>query len=106
MTISFRKGKNGDWAVMGPVSEMKIGTVQVKKKDGSITPFEITELGPPFEGDEGVMCVYGYRMTKVEKENGKEGIPKKRKCVLCEQEFTYGDCKRSEGNWKGGYCGC
>jgi len=106
MTISFRKCKNGDWAAMGPVEEMKIGSVQVRKKDGSVTQFEINELSPPFPGDGGVICCYGYRKTKVEKENGPEGLPKKRKCVLCEQEFTYGDCKRNEGNWKGSYCGC
>ena len=61
--ITYRQNAKKEWVACGPVAEMKIGTVQVSKRDGSTESRQITGLGNPFSTDRGQM-VYGYLAPK------------------------------------------
>jgi hypothetical protein len=60
----FRKTKNDTWAVMAPVDVLEKalaegGKVDVQKKSGDWTTFQVGSLGRPFDVD-GVQMCYGY----------------------------------------------
>jgi hypothetical protein len=59
MAITFRRTRNGDWALQGPTSELRLGPVQVEMKNGELTTRMVKRLGKPFTRD-GVQMVYGY----------------------------------------------
>lgn len=66
--ISYRKAKSGDWVVVGPVSELHVGTVTVTKRDGATKTETVASLGKPFDVN-GVSCCYGY-LTKSSEHSG------------------------------------
>ncbi len=102
MTLTFRK-RNNVWCCIGPASEIKVGEVEVTKKDGSRSSFEVGEVSAPFPGDDGKPWAIGYPVPKIAEQGG---LSDRRPCVRCDQEFTYSDCKLQGGCWKEGYCGC
>ncbi|MDH3681891.1 MAG: hypothetical protein OEV40_18285 [Acidimicrobiia bacterium] len=60
----FRKTKTDKWAVMAPVEDLEKalaegGKVDVLKKSGDWSTFQIASLGRPFDVD-GVQMCYGY----------------------------------------------
>lgn len=60
----FRKTKTEKWAVMAPVEDLeqaleKGGKVDVLKRNGDWSTFQIASLGRPFDVD-GVQMCYGY----------------------------------------------
>ena len=60
----FRKTKTDKWAVMAPVADLEKaleagGKVDVQKKSGDWSTFQIASLGRPFDVDGVEMC-YGY----------------------------------------------
>lgn len=58
--LSYRKTKNGKWAVMGPANVVTAGaTVTVTKRDGTTKTERIGTVGKPFTVD-GQQMVYGY----------------------------------------------
>ncbi len=57
--ISYRKTKNGRWAVYGPVAEFTQPTVTVTKRDGSVKKETVFEFGEPFLVN-GEKMIYGY----------------------------------------------
>lgn len=77
----YRRTKQGEWVVMGPVSVVKVGeTVSVTKKNGETKDETILSVGKPFIV-EGVYMVYGHTghgwqargpYTPREKEEGKK----------------------------------
>jgi hypothetical protein len=61
---SFRKTRNGKWAVMAPIETLETalkegGEVKVLKKNGDWSTFTVASLGKPFDVDGTQMC-YGY----------------------------------------------
>ncbi len=65
MTLSYRKTREGNWAVFGPVSELKVGTVTVRKKDGTRKDETVVRISKAFIVD-GQPHAFGYLA-----ENGK-----------------------------------
>jgi hypothetical protein len=57
--VTYRKAKDGRWIVCGSVSEVKIGSVRVTKRDGSTKTEIVESLGRPFATENGMM-VYGH----------------------------------------------
>lgn len=57
--VTFRKNKQGEWVVFGPVSEVCVGKVLATRKSGQKRSVNVTGLGRPFMAN-GVSCVYGY----------------------------------------------
>jgi hypothetical protein len=58
--LKYRKTRNGEWAVFGPVALMGEGkTVTVTKADGSTKQETIGSMSRPFDVD-GVPHAYGY----------------------------------------------
>jgi hypothetical protein len=60
----FRKTKTDKWAVMAPVEDLEKaladgGKVDVLKKSGGWSTFQVVSLGRPFDVD-GVQMCYGY----------------------------------------------
>ncbi|MEM7337025.1 MAG: hypothetical protein AAF467_00180 [Actinomycetota bacterium] len=60
----FRKTKTGKWAVMAPIADLEAalaagGKVDVLKKSGDWSTFQVASLGKPFDVD-GVQMCYGY----------------------------------------------
>ena len=60
----FRKTKTDKWAVMAPVEDLESalaagGKVDVLKKSGDWSSFQVASLGKPFDVD-GVQMCYGY----------------------------------------------
>jgi hypothetical protein len=60
----FRKTKTDKWAVMAPVADLEKalaegGKVDVLKKSGDWSTFQVASLGRPFDVDGVEMC-YGY----------------------------------------------
>ena len=60
----FRKTKTDKWAVMAPVADLEKaleagGKVEVLKKSGDWSTFQVASLGRPFDLDGVEMC-YGY----------------------------------------------
>lgn len=58
-TPTFRKTKQGQWVAFGPTTALRVGTVQVAKRDGSTKTVIVEKIGRAFEID-GVECAYGY----------------------------------------------
>lgn len=56
---TFRKTKNGKWAIYGPASLVRPGTIRVRKANGTETTANITSLGKTFRVGT-TECVYGY----------------------------------------------
>ena len=72
----FRKTKTDKWAVMAPVADLEKaleagGKVDVLKKSGDWSTFQVASLGRPFDVDGVEMC-YGYGP---EDEDDAEGAP-------------------------------
>jgi hypothetical protein len=66
MAIKFKRLKSsGQWAVTGPVTEMRIGSVTINKKDGSASEVTVVSLGKEFLNNEGERSCYGYLAAKV-----------------------------------------
>lgn len=60
LKFSFLK-KTQQFVVVGPVDEMKLGWVQVQKKDGTLKTENIIKLSTPFpDHDTGVMSCFGF----------------------------------------------
>ena len=62
--IKFKKDtKTGNYDVIGPADELRLGPATVTKRDGSTTDVTVTKLSSVFEGRfddlEGVPCVIG-----------------------------------------------
>lgn len=57
--VTYRKTKAGTWVVFGPASAVKVGRVEVVKRDGSRKTETVTGLGKTFRAD-GTEMVYGY----------------------------------------------
>lgn len=58
--ITYRKTRNDEWVVFGPVDEVVPGSeVSVHTKDGRIVQEYVVRIGTPFDVD-GVPHVYGY----------------------------------------------
>jgi hypothetical protein len=79
--LRYRKTRNGEWAVFGPVSLMGEGkTVVVTKADGSTKQETIGSMSRPFDVD-GVPHAYGYivRQARQEQHDLQEG----RECDQC-----------------------
>lgn len=60
----FRKTKTDKWAVMAPIEDLESalaagGKVDVLKKSGDWSSFQVASLGKPFDVD-GVQMCYGY----------------------------------------------
>ena len=60
----FRKTKNGKWAVMAPIDALEKalaegGKIDVQRKSGDWSTFQVASLGRPFDVD-GVQMCYGY----------------------------------------------
>lgn len=53
MTLRFRLNKSGMFDVVGPADEVKLGLVQVTKKDGTVKTECVIKLGPTFATDQG-----------------------------------------------------
>lgn len=62
----FRKNGNGEWVVFGTVSEVRVGAVQVQRKDQSVQTVTVESLGRPFSAN-GKQMVYGYIAKKAPK---------------------------------------
>jgi hypothetical protein len=58
MALTYRKTKSGEWAVFGPLSELKTGEVTVTKKDGTTKKEHVERVSKPFDVD-GVPHAYG-----------------------------------------------
>lgn len=81
---SYRKTKNGSWAVMGPADLVRANrTVQVTKKDGSTKMEMIESVGKTFQVN-GQTMVYGYLGERTETRN--HGYSGRKSCV------SGGDC--------------
>jgi hypothetical protein len=101
--IGYRKTRQGDWAVCGPATEVRVGAVTVTKRDGTTKTETVTRLGSVFETPEGPM-VYGYLAAKAPSGNGgrryggrnTDNAPGGRSCPECGQR----DCSKawSRGN--------
>lgn len=60
MAIQYRKNKQDDtWQAFGPVAEMKIGEVEVTRKDGRTHHETIISLSRSFAGDDGAEYCFG-----------------------------------------------
>lgn len=57
--LTYRKTSQGEWVVFGPVADMRLGLVWVRKRDGSIKDESVERLGRPFDVA-GVPHCYGY----------------------------------------------
>ena len=73
----FRKTKNGKWAVMAPVEVLEKalaegGKVDVQRKSGDWSTFQVASLGRPFDVDGTQMC-YGYGPDEEGAEGGSAG---------------------------------
>jgi hypothetical protein len=60
----FRKTKSDKWAVMAPVEDLERalaegGKIDVQKRSGDWSTFQVASLGKPFDVD-GVQMCYGY----------------------------------------------
>lgn len=55
----FRKTKTGEWVAFGPTSQVRPGTVKVRKANGTTKTVQVTRTGKPFNVD-GIECCYGY----------------------------------------------
>ena len=90
--ITFRKTKNGEWVVMGPVSEIRVHTVlEVTKKDGGTAKVRVTDMGKPFEVDGKRYC-YGYNVQflgSTKRETVKKDAPKKLNGAATEAQLSY-----------------
>ena len=60
--ISFRKTRQGDWAVFGPASEMNLGTVSACRRDGTVRRVNVVGMSRPFNVS-GTPHVFGYLTT-------------------------------------------
>lgn len=58
-TITFRKTRTGEWVAFGPTKQIKVGTVQITRRDGSVVEHEVIRTGKGFQVD-GVYHRYGY----------------------------------------------
>lgn len=66
MSVGWRKTKNGTWVVCGPVATVQPGaSVNVTSKAGKTKLVSISEIGKPFETDDG-LYVYGYVAEEAE----------------------------------------
>ncbi len=111
--IVYRKTKEDKWAVFGPASEVKVGTVTVTKKDQSTKQERVVAVSKSFNVD-GVPHCYGYLEEK--KAEGQASTPQVSKpqrgnaqtkqCWECGRRFTYADAKANDGDWNDSYCGC
>lgn len=52
--------KSGEWQVIGPVSELKIGSVVVTKNDGTTNIEQVINLSKTFKNDSGELLCFGY----------------------------------------------
>lgn len=57
--LTYKRTGQGEWVVMGPVSAMAAGPVQVAKRDGGTKTEMIDRLGKPFDV-RGTQYCYGY----------------------------------------------
>lgn len=56
---TFRKTREGAWAVFGPANEVTPGSCSVNRADGSVRTVTVTSTSRPFDVN-GVPHVYGY----------------------------------------------
>jgi len=107
---TYRKTKEGQWVVCGPLAEMHLGIVTVAKKDGGAKQETVVKLGTPFTLN-GVPHVYGYIAPSLKKlvhvaAGGSAGGKDTKVCWECGCRFTFADARASGGDWQDGYCGC
>lgn len=61
--VRFKKIKHGRYCVEGPLSEVRVGLVEVSTKEGTEV-VEVGSLGQPFAKNEGGAWVRGYLKGK------------------------------------------
>lgn len=59
MAVTWRKTRDGSWAVFGPASEVHTGSVTVKKKSGGASIAHVERLSRSFPVD-GRQYVFGF----------------------------------------------
>ena len=90
---TYRKTRNGTWAVMGPASQITAGrTVVVTKRDGSTKPELISSVGKTFTRD-GQQMVYGYP----ERSSGSRNSSGGQMCDECGQRRGYIEARDMSG---------
>lgn len=66
--LTYRKTREGDWAVFGPAAELKAGAVTVRKKDGTRKTETVERVSKSFDV-QGVPHAYGY-IQRQERQGG------------------------------------
>ncbi len=74
--IRFGRNRVGDWVLVGPVAEVRLGDVDVLLKSGVTISETVVHLGKPFLSPEGERLRYGYLIAT-------ERRPKGRSCAEC-----------------------
>ncbi len=57
--LTFRNTPKSGWVVFGPAGEMKLGHVNVAKKDGGTKQANVVRISKPFDVN-GKPHVYGF----------------------------------------------
>ena len=60
--LTYPKTKSGDWAVFGPIAELREGPVVVTKKDGSTKQERVLKVSKSFDVN-GVPHAYGFLVS-------------------------------------------
>lgn len=95
------KLNDGTWGVAGEGGTP--GTVvTVHRRDGTSS---MVTLGEPSGRAYGKIL---FRVTSQQKSNTRRygGSGETKQCWECGRNFTYGDCKENDGDWRDSYCGC
>ena len=103
--------RTGDFAVIGLAEDLQAGrTVEVHKKDGTSSNVQLVKVGKSFtakfgkhEGEQVAIATVAPRRFGGSN-GGSSGATKR--CWECGCAFTYAECKRNDGDWQDGYCGC
>jgi len=67
--VKFRKAKGIKvWTVVGPLDEVKVGSVTVQRRDGGFEEIQVKSLGQPFSNDKGGVLIVGYFHKGAKKE--------------------------------------
>lgn len=88
--LTYRKTKQGDWAVFGPANELSEGPVTVTKKDGSTKAETVRRVSKSFEVD-GVPHAYGFLTADDAGGKPTTSTPRCRHCGKAMRSSQFGD---------------
>lgn len=92
--LTFRKTRDGIWAVFGPAPEVLPGPCHVHRADGTVRTVTVTTTSRPFDVN-GVPHVYGY--IEARDSSPRPASPKSGKCAECGRPGATIECSDSSG---------